>query len=129
MSRAAERHRIYNLTFVASHQDDWREIEKVYEQVKRAWSMAPEDTELLDFVWTLRDYQYRRNLWLDHLAWVERAMTVTAGQDFEVEHGGLLNNLGAVYYHLGNWHRALECYSQALAVTESTGEPVDQAAA
>ena len=126
---AITRHRDFYQQAVNENWQDWRSIEQIYGQIKRAWEAAPREAELLNLIWALNIYQERRGLWQDRLAWSQRGLEVAQEQGWREDEGTLLNNLGAVYFELGQPQKAFDHYNQALAIAEETGNKGGQAAA
>ena len=119
---AAERYQTYYLDFVNANQENWRQIEAAYEQIKHAWRQPPDDKTVLDWIYALRIYQERRGLWHDHLIWANRGLIITEKQKLQFEQGTLLNNIGGVYHRLGQPEEALGYYNRALLITREAGD-------
>ncbi|MEZ4583741.1 MAG: tetratricopeptide repeat protein [Caldilineaceae bacterium] len=102
---------------------DWERIDPLYGQIKRALHIAPDDESLLDFVRALATYQERRGLWDDRIALIEQAVRLYRAKEMQPEVGQLLYSLGAIRQLQGAWAEAVQAYTEALAISHTTGDP------
>lgn len=91
-----------------------------------AWQFTPPDASRLDWVWALQIYQMRRGLWRDQIDWTEEGLEIARADGRREDEGILLNNIGAVYYSLGQREVALDYYQRALPIVEEVGDRYGQ---
>lgn len=120
-ARILARHCAYHLAQVRQDPADWRRIEGIYGQIKRAWQQVAEEETILDFVQALEVYQERRGLWDDRVAWLQRALQLAVTTGRQAVQGVLLNQLGVVYRLQGHWQAALALHVEALTLCRLTG--------
>ena len=120
MDKAAiERHRAYYLNLAKENwQQDWRQIEAAYGQIRWAWERITGDEELVEWVYALRNYQSLRGLWRELLKWAETGLNATRSLGQRKEEGVMLAEMGGVYDDLGQYEEALGYFKQALIVSE-----------
>ena len=116
------RHRAYHLAQAQQDPQDWRRIEMIYEQVKRAWQHLADDEAVLAFVHALKTYQERRGLWDDRIEWLHKALAAISQQDRPKEKGDLLNQLGTIQRLHGHWEEAIASHTEALNICQRLGD-------
>lgn len=119
---ARTRHFNCYLELVNADREDWRRIERNYEQIQWAWGKAAETPDTLELGWAVRVYQERRGLWQDYLAWANRGLRLCQENGWRRGEGILLNNIGTIYIHLGQREKALVYYDLALPIREEVGD-------
>ena len=72
--KTVARHRAFYLAYAARHAGEQLAIQDAYDQIMQAWSGAPDDPALLEFVWSMRQYQER--IGLQHVinSWSQRCI-------------------------------------------------------
>jgi len=128
---AVERHRGYYLDLVNEVRGDWQRIEAVYEQIRFAWQCLVENGERLpsifQFVLRLGTYQVLRCIWNDRIAWCNHALTYAQLEALVQEQAFILQSLGYLYTRMGENHRALEYFYQALSLLRQKPDYVGEA--
>ena len=123
----AAHHRDYYLSVVNEDRNDWRRIEKIYEQVLWAWENAPQDETLVHFVWNLWQYQSLRGLMAEYMSWVQKALSVTQKtNDFE-KLGSMLAHAGFISQSIGDPKTAIQYHSKALQIWQEIEDEKEQA--
>jgi tetratricopeptide (TPR) repeat protein len=72
-------------------------------------------------VTAIERYQYLQGLWLDHIAWAERALNssnAASAPEIRLSRAKLLNNLGLVHGGFGEFATALEHLGEARLIQE-----------
>jgi tetratricopeptide (TPR) repeat protein len=118
---AAARHGDYYLDLARRCRGEPGEIQAIYGQVKYAWSAAPDDARLLDWIEALSHYQEHSGQWSDYVDWAERGLRVAEELQLPHAQGVLYNNLAKIYGNLGQRERSLTFYQQALPILEEVG--------
>ena len=116
------RHREYYLTFAHENAGQWQRVEDVYGQIRRAWQQASDDQTLFPFLTILENFQIKRGLSSETLAWAERAIRVAESQDFKPAIARVYMIMGIAYNRIGYRDKALGCQQQALAIWEGLEE-------
>ena len=119
---ATDRCQDYYLDLVNADQNNWQEIEAVYEQIRHCWQWLPEDEKVLDWVWAMRIYQERRGLWHDKIAWAARGLKIAKMKELQVAEASMHVNLGYAYNGLGQREQALHYYNRALLISKEVGD-------
>ena len=121
-----KRHARYYLTLIQSNKDAWQWIEVELAQIRRAWAWVSGggDEKLVpDYIRTFFPFQERRGLWREAVAWGEQGLAVArALANGDQVANVILGNLGLAYYHLGEMHKAMSCYEQALRLARQAGD-------
>jgi tetratricopeptide (TPR) repeat protein len=118
---ARQRHAAHYLTRAAAAGDAWRDIEKLYGQIKWAFDSVTEN-ELPSFNEALAQYQRLRGLWADSIRWNERGLEAAENRQDKKIAAALLNNIGLVYDKLGQRERALQYYERTLPIRREVGD-------
>ena len=126
---ASARHGNYYLDLARRCRGEPGKIPPIYGQVKYAWSAAPDDAHLLDWIEALSHYQEYSGQWSDYLDWAERGLRVAEELQLPHTRGVLYNNLAKIYGNLGQRDRALTFYQQALLILEEVGTRAEVAMA
>jgi tetratricopeptide (TPR) repeat protein len=126
---AASRHGAFYLKLARDYQHEPGRISSIYRQIKYAWSAAPDDAGLLDWIEAMSYYQESSGLWSDYLDWAERGLRVAEQLQLTHARGILYNNLAKVRGNLGQRERALSYYHQALIILEEVGTRAEVATA
>jgi tetratricopeptide (TPR) repeat protein len=119
---AVGRHRTYYLGLANEDRQDWRQIERVYGQIRWGWQATTDDKNRLAWVWALREYQRLRGLWRDGLEWREAGLAATRALGRCKDEGTMLAEIGFVYNDLGQRDKALDYFQQALSILEEVGD-------
>ena len=117
-------HRTYYLNWVDEDRGDWQRIAGLYPQIKYGWgglSMTDIDGALA-FVWTLGKFQEGQGLFLDKIAWSEKALALIQSNDRPGDAASMMVNLGFAWSALGEKQRALEYFNQALPLYRQVGD-------
>jgi tetratricopeptide (TPR) repeat protein len=120
-TRAAARHGDYFLALARQSRGDPAVILPIYGQIRYAWSAAPNDAHLLEWIEALSHYQEYSGQWSDYVDWVERGLQVAEQLQLTHARGVLYNNLAKIYGNLRQRERALTYYQQALPILEEVG--------
>jgi tetratricopeptide (TPR) repeat protein len=126
---AASRHGAFYLKLAREYQHEPVRISSIYRQIKYAWSAAPDEAVLLDWIEALSFYQESSGLWTDYQDWAERGLRVAEQLQLTHARGILYNNLAKVCGNLGKRERALSYYHQALIILEEVGTRAEVATA
>src|SRR6266850_4956010 len=118
------RHREYYLSLVRENIKDWRLIEDAYGQIRWAWQQAPDDQVLLQFVRLLDDFQTRRGLFVEKLAWGQRTLAFAEKGDLQPAvrqalKGQVLTVMGRTHKGMGYLEKALQCHNDALTIWQA----------
>jgi tetratricopeptide (TPR) repeat protein len=116
------RHREYYLTYAHENAGQWESVEDVYGQIRWAWQQASDDQTLNPFLLILENFQIKRGLSSETLAWAERALRVAESQGFKQAIARLYMIMGFAYNRIGYRDKALGCHQRALAVWEELEE-------
>ena len=118
------RHREYYLGFARENAENWQRVEGAYSQIRWAWQQAPDNETLLAFLAALQNFQNRRGLASDTVAWVQRVLPLVGDRDdLKPAVARLLMILGNAYDRLGLLQKALDCQSRVLAIWETLKQP------
>lgn len=120
-TRAAARHGDYYLQLARQWRGQPASILPIYGQIRYAWSAAPNDAHLLDWIDALSHYQEYSGQWSDYVDWAERGLQVAEELQLPHSRGVMYNNLAKIYGNLRQRERALSFYQQALAILEEVG--------
>jgi tetratricopeptide (TPR) repeat protein len=103
---------------------DWRAIEKVYEQIDWSWrwvqSTAPD--QIISHVFAVQNFLRIRGRQVERLGWLQTVLTQARTERARQTEGTLLNNIGRFYDDLGRKEQALDYYQQALAIRREVGD-------
>ncbi len=124
---ARERHAGHYISRVVAAGDAWRDIEKLYGQIKWAFDSVTAD-ELPSFIEALAQYQRLRGLWADSIQWKERGLEAAENRQDNRSAAVLLNNIGLVYNSLGQREKALQYHEHALRIMQEVGDRSGEAA-
>lgn len=119
-SEAVAAHRAHLLGRARAAGSDWQAVEPLYGQLRWAWSQAPDDATLFEFMRALEYFQLRRGLHADRLAWATRCRPVleslhlgpAAAAQLQQVIGALQGQLGLVDEAVASHRRGCE-YSDA----------------
>ncbi len=114
-------HYDYYLALANEDRQDWQRIERNYEQIQWAWQHAQQTVDTRALMEALRTYQQRRGLWSDSLTWAKRGLAMSLENGLRQDEGTSLNNIGNLYYRLGQPQKALDYYTQALPIHQEMG--------
>jgi tetratricopeptide (TPR) repeat protein len=124
---AKARHRDYYLERVKQETRSWRQLELVYGQVKWAWASMPEDEGMLTWIKTLTEYQIRRGLLWDLIDWSEKGVQFAKNKGLLSEQVNLYITLGTGYLTLGQLHKSLEQFENALYIIREVRDQAGEA--
>ncbi len=120
-AEAITRHREHYLTRVNADRNDWQAIEAVYPQIQWAWQQLPYGKPpTIEFVYVLGNYQNLRGLWNDRIIWLTMAQEIAEQNKDWKSQAQLLHEFGSIYYRLGEMHKALGFFMQALPLKHQT---------
>jgi tetratricopeptide (TPR) repeat protein len=118
---AAARHGDYYLQLARRYRKEPASIAPIYGQMRYAWSAAPNDARLLDWIEALSHYQEYSGQWSDYVDWAERGLQVAEELQLTHAQGVLYNNLAKIYGSLRQRERSLTFYQLALPILEEVG--------
>ena len=111
-------------------------LDGVYPNIRAAWEMAVELENwamVQSFAYALADYQMKRGLWADWIAWTQAGLEACKRMSDEAGTATMQNNLGNAYVSLptgdraANLARAIQCYQEALRFYTPETTPLDYA--
>lgn len=114
--RIKTRHRIYYLNLAGKDPNNWKQIEKIYGQIKWAWKAAPEDKYRLNFTWNLETYQTHQGFWEDLKIWSKKNLDLAKAQGWQAEVAKVLRILGSISIKGGEYSNAQEYLQESLTV-------------
>jgi tetratricopeptide (TPR) repeat protein len=124
---AIARHRNYYLSLIETTQREksWEAvylIDDIFEQIRRAWSLAPEDAFLFEWLAKVRPYFARFGLWTEDVAWTNRALGAAIHLNRREDEAYLLTDLGFAYHSLKQWDKAIDASLRASVICEDIGD-------
>ncbi len=130
-ANAITRHRDFYLDQAIQARDNWRQIQAIYEQIRRAWyqqlKKELDNEALLKFIYVLKQYQQRRGLWDECRDWCVAALPSALNEQKLAIAADLHSTIAKTHLHTGDRAQALEDYQHALKLRERTGDKLGYA--
>lgn len=117
----------YHLNVIGLDRENWRRIERHYDQVRRIWHRIDHEGDLLNFLEAFTGYQNKQGHWQDMLEWTERILQVTEGRLPNRQKATVLTGLARIHLSQGNTPAARACCQQAWELIEGPDNEVQQA--